>query len=176
MAPATVGEVPAFACEEGRSKRIVFLDLARGLAIAFMVMQHAVIVYETGAIRRRCCGARETMFSFPCFLVFLSSRGSSFRLVARVLGLGRAVEALARARTPLFLEPERDGRLFRPVGPHRLGDSALGLQPLRQPPSTGHGWCCAASGPSDCQGLRRATGKLIGVGTTDADVRGYRGA
>lgn len=70
-----MGEGPGLACEEAGSKRIVFLDLARGLAVFFMVMQHAVIVYAAGEGEQSVLGSvvlrLANVLGAPVFLIVM---------------------------------------------------------------------------------------------------------
>ena len=98
----------------GGTERIVFLDLARGLAIFFVVMQHAVIVYAAGGGKHSAPGEvillLGTVLGAPVFLfimgVFLGRpNGRTGRGIWRglkLVGLGYLLNLL-RFTLPLSL-------------------------------------------------------------------------
>ncbi len=62
-------------------QRILFLDLARGLAVFFMVMQHAMIIYDAGA-------GEESLLGFTVVLLGTAPAAPVFMLIMGILFAG----------------------------------------------------------------------------------------
>jgi uncharacterized membrane protein len=101
-----------------RRERVVFLDLARGLAIFFMILQHAMIVYEVSGGEKSALGRIVLLFgtapAAPVFLlvmgIFLarSERGLPYavRRGIQLLVLGYLLNLL-RFTVPVLITGER---------------------------------------------------------------------
>jgi len=102
----------------GHRERLVFLDLARGLAIVFMVLQHAVLLFATGQGEGSLLGkvvlllggapaAPVFLFIMGIFLGRLDQRvGRGIRRGLKLIALGYLLNLLRSTLPSLFAGPE----------------------------------------------------------------------